>query len=52
MSDPSLETAGVLDRLRIPEVGEALFAGALFDAEFMPQERRLPPKTAPSPLRP
>jgi len=40
MSDASLETARVLDRVRMPEVEEALLAGALFDAEFMPRKRR------------
>lgn len=45
MSDASLETAGVLDRLRTSEGEEALLAGALFDAEFLPQDRRPPPKT-------
>jgi crotonobetainyl-CoA:carnitine CoA-transferase CaiB-like acyl-CoA transferase len=45
MSDASLETAGVLDRVRIPEVDEALLAGALFKAEFLPHARRPPPKT-------
>lgn len=45
MSDASLETAGVLDRVRIPEVEEALLAGALFGADFLPKKRRPPPKT-------
>ena len=45
MSDASLETAGVLDRLHMAEVDDALLAGALFDADFLPQERRAPPKT-------
>jgi formyl-CoA transferase/CoA:oxalate CoA-transferase len=45
MSDASLETAGVLDRVRIPEVDEALLAGSLFDAGFLPKNRRPPPRT-------
>jgi crotonobetainyl-CoA:carnitine CoA-transferase CaiB-like acyl-CoA transferase len=45
MSDASLATAGVLDRVRIPEVEEALLAGALFGADFLPNKRRPPPKT-------
>jgi glutaryl-CoA transferase len=45
MSDASLATAGVLDRVRIPEVEEALLAGALFGADFLPTKRRPPPKT-------
>jgi len=45
MNDASLETAGVLDRVRIPEVEDALLAGALFDADFLPKQRRPPPKT-------
>ncbi|HYC46161.1 MAG TPA: CaiB/BaiF CoA-transferase family protein [Burkholderiales bacterium] len=45
VSDASLEKAGVLDRVRIPEVEEALLAGALFGADFLPKNRRAPPKT-------
>ena len=45
VSDASLETAGVLDRVRIPEVEEALLAGTLFGADFLPRKRRAPPRT-------
>ena len=45
MNDASLEAAGVLDRVRIPEVEETLLAGALFGADFLPNKRRPPPKT-------
>jgi formyl-CoA transferase/CoA:oxalate CoA-transferase len=45
LRDASLETAGVLDRVCIPEVDETLLAGALFDADFMPNDRRPPPGT-------
>ena len=45
MSDASLVTAGVLDRVRIQEAQEALLAGTLFHADFMPQDRRPPPGT-------
>jgi len=31
--------------VRIPEVDEALLAGALFGADFLPGKRRPPPKT-------
>ena len=45
MSDASLETAGVLDRVRIPEVEQALLPGTLFGADFLSKKRRAPPKT-------
>jgi crotonobetainyl-CoA:carnitine CoA-transferase CaiB-like acyl-CoA transferase len=45
MSDATLETAGVLERVRVSEEEDALLAGALFSAQFLPRNRRAPPKT-------
>ena len=44
MSDPTLEKAGVLERVAIPEADEALLAGRLFGADFLPKQRKAPPK--------
>ena len=45
LDDPTLEAAGVLQRVDIPQAGPALLAGALFGAEFMRNDRRPPPAT-------
>lgn len=45
LDDPTLEAAGVLERVDIPQAGSALLAGALFGADFMGHDRRPPPAT-------
>jgi formyl-CoA transferase len=44
VSDPSLVAAGVLEKIDIPGVPEMALAGALFGAEFLPGNRRPPPR--------
>ena len=44
VSDPSLTEAGVLQNIKIPGVQEMALAGALFGADFLPNNRRPPPR--------
>jgi crotonobetainyl-CoA:carnitine CoA-transferase CaiB-like acyl-CoA transferase len=45
LADPSLAPAGVLESVSIPGGEDALFAGALFGAGFLPHKRSAPPRT-------
>ena len=45
LADPSLALAGVLESVSISGGEDALFAGALFGAGFLPHKRTAPPHT-------
>jgi len=45
LADESLATAGVLERVAIPDSDDVLLAGALFGAGFLPHRRGPPPRT-------
>lgn len=43
VSDPTLASAGVLEKVKVLQDRDALLAGALFDADFLPHNRLPPP---------